>query len=102
MNRALALSVLALPLMVLPAHAALSGYYDSAEQIGMILASPAVADAVHQAPIGSVSNTGTRKDGAKEWTVRVQECDLKVYLLPVLPAGTGKTTYLLDVPGQCE
>lgn len=84
------------------AQAAVSGYYDSVEQIGVILGSGDVADAVHQAPIGAISNTGTRKDGAKEWTIRVQECDLKVYLIPVLPDGPGKTTYRLDIPGACE
>lgn len=95
----LSLSIL---LIALPAEAAVSGFYDSAEQIGLILSSEAVADAVHQAPIGSVSNTGTRKDGANEWTVRVQECDLKVYLKPVLPNGPGNTTYELEAPGACE
>lgn len=85
-----------------PAAAALSGYYDSAEKITTILASSTVADAVRQAPVGSISNTGTRKDGASEWQVRTQECDLLVYLIPVLPDGPGKTTYKLDVPGKCE
>lgn len=85
-----------------PASAALSGYYDSAEKISTILSSSAVADAVRQAPVGSISNTGTRKDGASEWQVRTQECDLLVYLIPVLPDGPGKTTYKLEVPGRCE
>lgn len=85
-----------------PASAALSGYYDSVEKIGTILSSSIVADALHQAPIGAISNTGTRKDGASEWQIRTQECDLLVYLIPVLPDGPGKTTYKLDVPGTCE
>lgn len=85
-----------------PAQAAVSGYYDSVEQIGAILGSEQVADALHQAPIGSISNTGTRKDGAKEWTIHVQECDLRVYLIPVFPDGVGKTTYRLELPGACE
>lgn len=89
-------------LLATPAAAALSGYYDSAERIGTILGSGAVADAVHQAPIGAISNTGTRKDGASEWQVRTQECDLLVYLIPILPEGPGKTTYKLDIPGKCE
>jgi hypothetical protein len=84
------------------ARAAVSGYYDSVEQIGVILGSAQVADALRQAPIGAISNTGTREDGAREWTLRVQECDLKVYLIPVLPDGPGKTTYTLDIPGACE
>lgn len=86
----------------LPANAALSGFYDSAEQIDLILSSSEIANAVRQAPIGAISNTGTRKDGAHEWTIRVQECDLKVYLTPIPPKGPGKTTYELDVPGKCE
>ncbi len=85
-----------------PAAAALSGYYDSVEKIGTILSSSIVADAVRQAPIGAITNTGTRKDGASEWQVRTQDCDLLVYLIPVLPDGPGKTTYKLDVPGTCE
>lgn len=85
-----------------PAHAAVSGFYDSAEKIGMILGSNLVADALRQAPIWSITNTGTRKDGAGEWLVRTQECDLKLYLVPVLPNGPGKTTYTLEPPGQCE
>ncbi len=96
------LIVLSLMLLALPAEAALSGYYDSAEQIQTILADEKVADALHQAPIGAVSNTGTREDGAKEWTIRVQECDLKVYLKPIPPGMPGKTTYEVDIPGACE
>lgn len=95
-------TTLACAALATPAAAALSGYYDSAEKITTILSSSTVADAVRQAPIGSISNTGTRKDGASEWQVRTQECDLLVYLIPVLPDGPGKTTYKLDVPGKCE
>ncbi len=85
-----------------PAAAALSGFYDSAERINTILASSDVANAVRQAPVGAISNTGTRKDGASEWQVRTQECDLTVYLVPILPEGPGKTTYRVEVPGTCE
>jgi len=85
-----------------PAAAALSGFYDSAERINTILASPEVANAVRQAPVGAISNTGTREDGASEWQVRTQKCDLTVYLVPIPPEGTGKTTYRVEVPGTCE
>lgn len=98
----IAISLLAVTLAAVPAHAALSGFYDSAEQIGVILSSAAVANALHQAPVGAISNTGTRKDGAREWTVRVQDCDLKVYLVPVMPNGVGKTTYKIEIPGVCK
>jgi hypothetical protein len=93
---------LALTLMASPSQAALSGFYDSAEQINLILTSSEVADALRQAPIGLISNSGTRDDGANEWTITVQECDLIVYLKPVAPQGPGKTTYQLEVPEACE
>jgi hypothetical protein len=84
------------------AFAAVSGYYDSAEKISTILASSDVADALRQAPIGEISNSGTRDDGAAEWTIRTQDCDLVVYLVAVPPAGVGKTTYEVDLPKSCE
>ncbi|WP_156167920.1 hypothetical protein [Devosia epidermidihirudinis] len=85
-----------------PAFAALSGFYDSAEQIQTILSDSDVADALRQAPIGYVSNTGTRDDGAREWTIRTQDCDLVVFLTPVPPQGVGKTTYTLDFTDTCD
>ena len=96
------LTALALVIAALPAQAALSGFYDSAEQIGTILSSAAVADALRQAPIGHVANTGTRADVAREWQVRTQECDLTVYLKPVPPQGVGKTTYELELGDACQ
>lgn len=101
MNR-LALAAVLLALPPLPASAALSGFYDSGEQISAILSSEAVANALRQAPIGAITNTGTRDDGAHEWEVRTQECDLTVYLVPRAPAEVGKTTYTVDVPNSCE
>lgn len=91
-----------LALAATPAQAALSGFYDSAEQLTTIFASSDIADAVRQAPIGAITNTGTRKDGANEWTIRVQACDLVVYLIPTPPKGPGKTTYTVDIPGRCK
>lgn len=87
-----------------PAAAALSGFYDSAEKIGTILASDAVADALRQAPIGAISNTGTAKDGGDAWTVRTQDCDLVVVLTAQpLPEGmVGKATYDLRIVTPCE
>lgn len=95
------LTTLALVLATAPAQAALSGFYDSAEQINTILSSAAVADALRQASIGHVANTGTRSDGAHEWQVRTQECDLTIYLKPVPPQGVGKTTYELELGDAC-
>ena len=47
----------------LPASAAVSGFYDSAEQINAIIESPDVANQLRQAPIRHLANTGTRDDG---------------------------------------
>lgn len=85
-----------------PASAALSGFYDSGEQIGVILASAEVADALGQGPLLSIENTGTREDGAAAWVVRARDCELTVYLVPVPPQGPGMTTYDLDQIGTCE
>lgn len=95
-------ATLAFALAATPAFAALSGFYDSAERIQTILADEGVANALRQQPIGAISNTGTRKDGASEWTVRTQDCDLVVYLIAVPPGGPGKTTYKVDLPKGCD
>lgn len=97
--------IFALPAFFLaatPIQAALSGYYDSAEKIDAILKSPDVADAVRQAPIGAISNTGTDKDGADLWQVRVQDCDLTVRVIAIPPKGVGKTTYKTELKGKCH
>lgn len=92
----------AIAVLSLPASAAVSGFYDSAEQINTIFESPDIANQLKQAPIGHLANTGTRDDGAIEWEVRTQECDLKVYLTAVPPKGPGKTTYTIADIGTCE
>jgi len=94
-------AAIALTLSTLPAFAALSGFYDSGEQIGLIIANSEIGDALRQAPIDQISRTGTRADGAHEWTIKAQECSLKVYLVPEPPQGLGKTTYKLEVAGSC-
>lgn len=96
------LLALAVVLIATPAVAALSPFHDSAERIDTILGSPEVADALHQAPLRSIENTGTRADGASEWTLRTQECDLVVYLIAIPPDGPGMTTYKLDLPKGCD
>lgn len=98
----IAIAAVMITVPALPASGALSGFYDSGEQISTILSSEAVGDAIRQAPIGAITNTGTRDDGAHEWEIRTQECDLKVYLVPKAPAGVGKTTYTVEVPKACE
>ena len=94
-------AAIVLALAPVSAQAALSGFHDSAEQINVILSSEAVADALRQAPVGHIANTGTRDDGAHEWQVRTQECDLTVFLKPVPPQGVGKTTYDLELGDAC-
>lgn len=93
---------LLLCLAATPSFALLSPFYDSAEKITTILQSPEVADALHQAPIGAISNTGTAKDGADEWTVRVQDCDLVLRLVATPFEGTGKTTYRVELTTPCQ
>lgn len=101
LRRATRVAMLALPaLLATPALAALSPFYDAAEKIETILHSSEVADALRQAPIRSVENTGTRKDGADEWLVKTQDCDLTLYLVAVPPEGVGMTTYkVTDISG---
>lgn len=85
-----------------PANAALSGFYDSAEQIKVILSSSEVADAARQVPIEAMTRIGSRDDGAQEWSIKTQACTLKVYLKPIATAGPGKTTYQLAGPVTCD
>lgn len=92
----------ALGLLSTPSHAALSGFYDSAEQITAILESPDVADALRQMPIKSLEHEGVREDGTIGWEIEAEGCDLTVRLRPVPPAGIGKTTYNVEVTGACE
>lgn len=86
----------------LPSAAALSGFYDSAEKIAAILATPEVADTLRQAPVQAVEQVGTRKDGAEEWRLRSRDCDLKVTLVATPPKGPGKTTWRIKSLGSCR
>lgn len=96
--------ILSLSMPAAPAAAALSGYYDSAEKIAAIFASDAVADALRQAPVRSVENTGTTPDGHDEWTIRTQDCDLMVRVIAEPPPEgmVGMTTYRAEPLGGCE
>lgn len=86
----------------LPAYSMVSGFYDSAEKIATILASELVADAVRQAPIGSISEIGKTESGNAFWQIRVQECDLGVELKAIPPEGVGKVTYEVVSVTACE
>ena len=77
----------------------------SLEQIGAILESADVADRLRQAPLWRIENTGSREaDGAQQWTVSTQRCDLIVWLVPEPPAAglVGKTGYRVELGSGCE
>lgn len=102
MTKTLAPALAGLILSAMPASAALSGYYDSAEQIGVILASPQVADALRQLPVKKLERERTTADGLLEWDVESRDCDLSVFLRAVPPAGAGKTGYEIASIGRCD
>ena len=84
-----------------PAMAMLSGYYDSAEKITAILQSDAVADAVRQGAIGSISNTGTAADGAEALEVVRRERPDVVLMDLQMPGvdGVAATRAIRALPG---
>ena len=87
-----------------PALGMVSGFYDSANKIAAIFASGAVADALGQAPVGSVSEIGTSKDGAGQWMIRTQDCDLIVEVIAQpLPEGmVGTPAYSVQIAKGCD
>lgn len=86
------------------AHAALSGYYDSIEQITAILTSEAVAEQLDPWPIQSVEQTAAPMDGPSEWIVRSHECSLTVALtsVPVEDGTIGMATYRVEPLNRCD
>lgn len=76
-----------------------ASFASSRAQIAAILADPAVADALHNAPIGSITNTGTAADGADLWQVRVQDCDLIVRVLSTDPSSN---VYSVELDTSCR
>ena len=96
------LLVPALALAATPSLAALSGFYDSQEQIQAIFASPDVADALRQMPVEELKSEGEHKDGLIKWEVEIRECDMDVYLKPTAPAGVAKTTYTVAKLSRCD
>lgn len=85
-----------------PSHAAVSGFYDSAEQISTILGSGAVADKLRQMPVKELSFDGERHNGLLKWEIDTDRCDVDVFLKPVPPAGVGKTTYEVAEIRDCD
>jgi hypothetical protein len=87
----------------LPAHAAVSGFYDSAAQVEVLMQSGALADAVRQLPIRELTRAGQRRsDGALRWRVRTERCKLVVYLEAIPPQGVGRTRYAVKEVGSCR
>lgn len=103
------LAAAAFALLAHPAVAALSGYYDSIEQIQAILADDAVAKALPPYPLSALEFLGTTAEGQPEWRITGDGCRLQVTLQPV-PPGTsadgmpvlGKTTYQVAKIGGCN
>lgn len=56
------LALIATASLASPATAAVSGFYDSATQIEVIMQNGQVADAVKQLPLRSIARAGSRKD----------------------------------------
>lgn len=92
----------ALALAATPSLAAVSGFYDSQEQIQAIFASPDVADRLRQMPVEELKFEGEQKDGLIKWEVESRACDLDVFLRPVAPTGVGKTTYTVAKLSRCD
>lgn len=97
-----------LALAAAPAAAAVSGFHDSAEQIGTLLGSGEVADALRQAPVDKLEYEGSTADGLLEWEIESRDCELSVYLRAEDPASAGgepmvgKTTYGIARIGPCR
>lgn len=85
-----------------PANAAVSGFYDSAEQISVILGSNQVADKVRQLPIKDLSFEGQRQNGTLKWEVETEHCEVDVFLRAIPPAALGKTTYEIAEVRDCD
>lgn len=97
-------------LLLIPArsHAALSGFFDSAEQIATIMADNNVANATRQSHVNSLTFNGAQPDHTLKWTLQTATCAIQVYLTPVPPQGgiagvpmVGKTTYDVQHVSHC-
>lgn len=84
-----------------PAHAALSGFYDSGAQISVILQSGLVADALHQAPIEQITRGQSWSDGRQNWRLRTQRCVATVQLEPKKRSTIGPVSWVVRSVGAC-
>ncbi|MCB5410242.1 hypothetical protein [Pseudogemmobacter faecipullorum] len=89
-------------LAVNPAAAALSGFYDSGEQIAALLASAEAGEALSQLPVRGLQFREVTEDGHPVWGISTDSCELSVELLPQLPEAVGKTTYKVHHISACE
>ncbi|WP_157969766.1 hypothetical protein [Pseudomonas huaxiensis] len=90
-------------LVCAPAQAALSGYYDSVEQIQVVLQDMRVIDALKQMPIESIERQRDQADDTtRHWRIRSRDCELHVLLESRPPPGVGKTTYLVKHIDGCR
>lgn len=85
-----------------PGFAALSGFYDSGEQIAAIFTSAEIADGLSQQPVTGLQFRALTEEGHALWLVNAQGCDREVHLAPVPPEGPGKTTWQVKRIGECE
>lgn len=88
--------------LAMPASAALSGFYDAAEQVQAVIGSVKVSSAMGERPFDTLEQVRTRDNGQIEWRVQNSECYVIVTLTPVPPAGVGKTTYEVANVSACE
>lgn len=89
--------------MAMPAQAALSGYYDSLEQIQAVVQDARVGNALKQLPISHIeSQAGAPGDTTRQWRVRSQDCELTILLEAKPPNGPGKTTYAVKQVSACR
>lgn len=91
-----------IPAVPSPGFAALSGFYDSAAQIQLLLESPALADAVRQLPIEDIEFEGLDASGRHIWKIDTSACDVTAWLVAVPPQGVGATRYELAEIAACD
>ena len=97
-----ALALSAAALMPAAARATVSGFHDRAAQIGVILSSDAVAEALRQAPVKSLEFEGTRADGGLRWEIESSDCEVDVVLKATPPQGAGAVRYAIAEVGRCR
>lgn len=85
-------------LMSVNAHAALSGYYDSAKKIETVMSNSTVANSLRQAAIKKIEVNGLNV------TIETDSCTRGVTLIAIPPQGLGATQYEVEslTMNQCN